>query len=133
MCRWLKFNKTKENFMNNQMNVKSATIKLEATAIYFRWSCDVCGETQDKDGMFSEIKVEEDEKIAICRTCLDAGVDGAIERAAKQAQRIQEYVDSLRNDYPVILRSVDQWKTGKDYDAVFKAFDSQFENGLEAQ
>jgi hypothetical protein len=104
----------------------NANIKLEAYRGYTRWACDVCGETQEKDGMLSTV---EPDGIDICRACLEAGPEGAIERAAKQAERLQEYVNSLRVDYPVLLRSVTEWKTGKDYDAVINAREKQIREG----
>ena len=109
----------------------NAKIELEERKGYLRWVCDVCGEMQGKDGMRPAVKDGEGE-INICRTCLEAGVDGAIERAIKHAERLQRYVDSLRTDYPVLLRSVIEWKTGKDYDAVFDAFEKQLQAEYEA-
>jgi hypothetical protein len=105
------------------------TIQLEGTGCYFRWTCDVCGELQEKDGMRSRIVIEDEPNVTldICKTCLDAGPDGAIERALKSAEELEELARSIREDYPRVIKGISEWKTGADYDNVQAAWELEFE------
>lgn len=112
-----------------EIEVNEVKIELEGTGCYFRWTCDICGDVQEKDGMSSKVIISEDKDdyLEICRTCLDAGVEGAIERSIKHANRLQEQVNAIRGELPVYLHSVSEWKTGEDYDAAFSAFNDLLE------
>ena len=107
------------------------TIELEAGRGYLRWVCDICGETQEKDGMLSRVVFLADSigmrlDYDICRNCLEAGVEGATERSVKRAEYLEVLAQSHREAIPNVLRMVSEWKTGKDYDAVCEEFEKQF-------
>lgn len=103
-------------------------ITLRWTGQYFRWTCDFCGEPQEKDGMLSCIGPQDQHNSPeICQTCLDAGPEGAIERAKKYAERVQEHAKSLIEDVPEIIHGVSAWRTGADYKAVFDAGEEELQ------
>lgn len=101
------------------------TITLEANNGYFNWTCDVCGELQNDDGMNSQVNYNGD-TFDICRTCLDAGPDGTIKRGAEHADRLQKYVDALRTELPEVIREIAEWKTGADYDGEIEKRNAEF-------
>ena len=114
------------------MNNELPKIILEAGTGYFRWVCDICGETQEKDGMYSRVIFPYDERgmmlhYDICRNCLEAGVEGAIERSKKRAKELEELAQVHKECIPNVLRAVSEWKCGKDYDAVHKAFEKEMQ------
>jgi hypothetical protein len=100
-------------------------ITIEHSRGYVRWSCNVCGETQDKDGQRSLLVQNDDsDSMNICRACLQAGPEGAIERAKKYANLLQDHAKFLVEGVPDIVHAVGVWKTGADYDAVLEAGES---------
>ena len=110
------------------MNSKNNTIELKAGKGYFRWTCDICGGLQEKDGMDSRVVFEVDGAgcyYDICRACLDAGVEGAATRSIKRAEQLEEWVVLHREAIPNILSMVSEWKSGKDYDAVSEQFERE--------
>ncbi|MBN1451136.1 MAG: hypothetical protein JW963_08995 [Anaerolineales bacterium] len=102
------------------------TITLEATGCFFRWTCDVCGEMQEKDGMKSQVNYDGEGSFDVCRNCLEAGPEGMIKRGAEHADRLQKYVDALRTELPEVVHNIAEWKTGADYDAQIEAFNDAF-------
>lgn len=106
----------------------NSTIEIQGTGIYTRWTCDICGELQDKDGVNSRVVFEVNGCICdydICRVCLDAGIEGAAERSIKRAEKLEEWAALHREGIPDVLRHVSEWKSGKDYDDVSEAFEKE--------
>ena len=117
--------------MNNQI----AKIELRAGKGYFRWGCDICGETQEKDGMLSRVIYPDNEvgdvwEFDICRRCLEAGTEGAVARSLKRAEKLEESAQFQKEFIPNILRAVSDWKSDKDYDAISEAFEQAIINEI---
>jgi Fe-S-cluster-containing hydrogenase component 2 len=74
-----------------------------------------------------------DDSMEICKRCLDAGPEGVIERAKKYANRLQDHVNFLTNDIPGIVRSVNTWKTGVDYKAVYDTGEAEIKKLCEEE
>ena len=114
------------------MNAENINIVLEAGAGYRRWPCQICGEWQD-DGMSSKLEIELGDNgkltLRICRTCLDAGAKGAGERALEYANHLRQHAETVEQ-FPDFLRSISEWKTGADYDAVVDEFEQPFREEL---
>jgi hypothetical protein len=123
--------------MDANLEGKNLEIKLEATGILFKWGCNCCGEIQPEDGMRSWIIVppssgsEESRIYKICRSCLDAGLEGAIRRyygPNLTEEKILKYAD--RDKIVSVLRRVTNWKTGAEYDAVYEEGLREFYKGI---
>ena len=111
----------------------NSTIEIQGGAGYTRWVCDICGELQEKDGMNSRVWFEVDDcgcNYRICRACLDAGVEGAVGRSMQRAKQLEDIVAMHRDSVPAVLRAVAEWKSGKDYDAAYKAFEDEVSRSI---
>lgn len=114
------------------MNTKPV-IELKGGGGYTRWVCDICGDTQEKDGMISRVVFQVDGvhcHYDICRTCLDAGIEGAVKRSHEHAEYLELLAAVHREAVPEVIRSIAEWKSGKDYDAAIKAFEREFMQSL---
>ena len=99
-------------------------IIITAGAGYTRRLCNVCGSVSD-DGMASNIVGATDGEIdfasgacGICRTCLDAGKEGAVARSKAYAERVREHLNWLESELPLLIDSVSDWKDGSEYDSI---------------
>ena len=121
------------------------TIELEGTGQYFDWKCDFCGEWTD-DGMRSQITVPDMEGedgqaeiegrrfgYDICKTCLDAGADGVVERTIKHAERLEDQAKALREGLTLFAKNVKEWKTGADYQRVSDEFEAELEKMMKGE